>query len=88
MSNIPMHIVTKPNIIVILPLIFSQNPFYSFIYLINIYLCSLKKSDDKQCMYCILRGESSMGVGSSVGVIEKLGYGLGLKEMNNPLIWK
>ena len=37
-------------------------------------------------MYCILRGESSMGVGSYVGVIEKLGYGLGLKEMNNPLI--
>lgn len=35
-------------------------------------------------MYCILRGGAA-GAGSYVGVIEKLGYGLGLKEMNNPL---
>ena len=37
-------------------------------------------------MSCVLRGESSRGVGSYVDVIEKLGCGLGLKEMNNPLI--
>lgn len=47
-------------------------------------LSILKKSGDKIMAWTTMwRGERSMGVGGHVDVMEKLGYYLSLKEMNN-----